>query len=163
MGVRERAVAPPDRPARRMLKSPRHPLALRRAVKGPLGTQPAEGVPQVQTRCPPCAGAPQSCSDGPGNTVQKANAPPCGRPRKKEACAGTLEKWRDKCCEHHWPNDLLTAARWTSPGRRGRGHPQIMGFSWGSHGVFIGFSSGFHKVFMGSPLEARQAMNLFLK
>ena len=47
---------------------------------------------------------------------------PCGRPREKEACAGTLEKWRDKCCEHHWPNDLLTAARWTSPGRRG---PQI--------------------------------------
>ena len=59
-----------------------------------------------------------SCSDGPGSTVQKANAPPCGLPREKEACAGTLEKWRDKYCEHHWPKDFLTAARWTSPGRR---------------------------------------------
>ena len=54
---------------------------------------------------------------------------PCGRPREKEACAGTLEKWRDKCCEHHWPNDLLTAVRWTSPGRRGPHIPQMMGCS----------------------------------
>ena len=87
-----------------------------------------------------------SCSDGPGSTVQKANAPPCGLPREKEACAGTLEKWRDKYCEHHWPKDLLTAARWTSPGRRTPQIPQIMGFSWDLHWVFMGFSWGFHGV-----------------
>ena len=104
----------------------------------------------------PLYGAPRccSCSDGPGSTVQKANAPPCGLPREKEACAGTLEKWRDKYCEHHWPKDLLTAARWTSPGRRTPQIPQIMGFSWDLHWVFMGFSWGFHGVFMGCLLEA---------
>ena len=92
---------------------------------------------------------------GPAARCRKPMLPPaCGRPREKEACAGTLEKWRDKCCEHHWPNDLLTAARWTSPGRRTPQIPQIMGFSWDLHWVFMGFSWGFHGVFMGCLLEA---------
>ena len=93
----------------------------------------------------------------------ESQCPPCEGPREKEACTNTLEKWREKCFEHHWPNDLLTAARSTPPGRRCRGQPFFMGFSWGFQGVFMGFSWGFHGVFMGCRLDTRNAMFLYIK
>ena len=135
--------------------------------------------PKVHTRCPPYAGTLQAGRQGAVSERSKAaqtalqissvcrctpqllgwarrqgaerQCPPCGGPREKEACTNTLEKWREKCCEHHWPLDLLTAARSTPPGRRCRGQPFFMGFSWGFHGVFMGFSWGFHGVSPGVP------------
>ena len=41
----------------------------------------------------------------------------CVRPREQEACTNTSENWRGTCFEHHWPNELLTAARSAAPGR----------------------------------------------
>ena len=67
----------------------------------------------------------------------------------EEACTNTSESWRGRCVEHHWPNELLTAARARAPGRACWGQPYFMWFSHGFHWVFIGFSCGFHKVFIG--------------
>ena len=73
----------------------------------------------------------------------------CVRPREQEACTNTSENWRGTCFEHHWPNELLTAARSTAPGRACWGEPYFMGFhenpmgfSLKPRGVFMGFSWG---------------------
>ena len=69
----------------------------------------------------------------------------------EEACTNTSENWRGRVVEHHWPNELLTAARATAPGRACWGQPHFMWFSWGFHRVFMGFSWGFHGVAPGRP------------
>ena len=110
--------------------------------------------PQLQTRVPEDNSRLRSCSDRPSGQVYRAKH----RKATAKACTNTSENCRGRCVEHHWPNELLTAARATAPGRACWGQPYFMWILFGFHKVFKWLSCRFHWVFMGWPLDGRSAM-----